>query len=70
MSRTEKDRYRSALMWTFNRLTTDGLTQKEIRDTYREIGNVLMGRSSPAEDAVNRSPAGRSGTVSVQRARR
>lgn len=40
--------YRNALMWAFDRLTTDGLTPKEIRTTAREIGNVLMGRPSPA----------------------
>lgn len=40
--------YRNALMWAFDRLTTDGITPNEIRTTVREIGNVLMGRPSSA----------------------
>ncbi len=40
--------YRNALMWAFERLSTDGVTANEIRRTAEELGNVLRGNSSPA----------------------
>lgn len=39
---------RHALLWAFDRLTTDNLTAKEIKKTADEIGNVLRGRASVA----------------------
>ncbi len=41
---------RRALMWVYDRLSVDGLTAKEIAKTHREIGNVILGRKSPASD--------------------
>lgn len=41
--------YRNALMWAFDRLSIDGgMTRTEQLRTMREIGNVLIGRPSPA----------------------
>ena len=38
-----------ALMWVFDRLSVDGgMTPREQRDTYREIGRVLLGKPSKA----------------------
>lgn len=45
-------KYRNALMWTLDRLTVTNPTPKEIRDTCLGIGNVLMGRPSPAATYV------------------
>lgn len=46
----ESVKYRKALLWAFDRLTTSNLTQKEILTTAREIGKVLSGRPSPAAE--------------------
>lgn len=46
-------RYRNALMWAFDRLKLDGgMTPREQRYTFDQIGNVLLGRSSPASSYV------------------
>lgn len=37
-----------ALMWTFDRLMVDNLTDKERRKTAREIGKVILGQPSRA----------------------
>jgi len=43
-------RYRSALLWVFDRLTIDGgMMTREQRYTFEQIGNVLMGKPSPAD---------------------
>lgn len=55
---TTRAEYRNTLMWAYDRLTVDGLTPKEIRDTHREIGNVLLGRSSKAATYVPREWSG------------
>lgn len=48
----DAEKYRNALMWAYDRLTADNPTPKEIRATYHEIGNVLMGRMSRASAYV------------------
>jgi hypothetical protein len=46
--RDAADTYRAALQWAFERLSIDGgMTAKEQQMTYREIGNVLLGRPTP-----------------------
>lgn len=37
-----------ALLWAFDRLSVDNPTRKEIKDTVREIGKVILGRDSVA----------------------
>jgi hypothetical protein len=45
---SEKDLKR-ALMWAFDRLSTDsGMDKREQRTTAREIGKVLLGQPSQA----------------------
>jgi hypothetical protein len=56
---TDEIRYRDALQWAFERLSLDGgMTSKEQQLTYREIGNVLLGRPTPAIDGWRRRLAG------------
>ncbi len=44
---------RAALLWTFDRLSIDGgMTEREQATTMREIGNVLIGKPSPAGEYV------------------
>lgn len=40
--------YRNALMWAFDRLSIDHMTEAMRRRTAAEIGKVLCGKSSPA----------------------
>lgn len=48
-------RYRDALQWAFGRLSIDGgMTAREQQLTYREIGNVLLGRPTPEIDGWRR----------------
>ena len=57
----ERDKYRNALMWSFDRLSIDDMTKREQQHTMLEIGNVLIGKPSPAatyipndwDDSVN-----------------
>ena len=50
-----QDRYRDALQWTFERLGVDyGMTEQEQRSTFKEIGNVLLGRPTPQINAWRR----------------
>lgn len=61
MQYEDSDRYRNALMWAIDRLGVNKMTDKERADTVRELGNVLLGRSSRAavyvpndwDDSVN-----------------
>lgn len=46
-------KFRNALLWAFDRLSIDGgMTEREQATTMRELGNVLMGRPSPAGEYV------------------
>lgn len=52
-TRAENEKLRAALMWVFNRMSlavgsSEGMTAKEQRDTHREVGHALMGRTSRA----------------------
>jgi hypothetical protein len=65
-----EEAYRNALMWAFDRLTIGygGMNEREQQHTAKEIGNVLLGRDSPAEryspnewdDSAKLTEAGRS----------
>lgn len=49
----KETKYRNALMWAFDRLTIDGgMTPREQRYTFEQIGKVLMGEPSPADSYV------------------
>ena len=52
MNDSDLVKYRNAILWAFDRLTTDGLTQKEIKRTADELGNVILGKPSPASTYV------------------
>lgn len=49
---TDLIRYRNAILWAFDRLTSGGLTQKEIKKTADELGKTILGKPSQASTYV------------------
>ena len=48
----DRDKYRNALLWAFDRLSVDDMTKRERQQTMLGIGNVLTGKPSPAATYV------------------
>jgi hypothetical protein len=49
---TDLIRYRNAILWAIDRLTSDDLTQKEIKKTADELGKTILGKPSQASTYV------------------
>ena len=48
MPRPGPSKYERAVMWAFDRLSVDNLTAREIAETRRQLGMVLLGRECAA----------------------